>query len=281
MLRLAYGEFIGEDGVSAKAGGFDLRLMSSAMREAAIGPHSHEDAHFVLLLSGVYVSSAKNAPDMACGPMLIFNPADIGHHDRYLSRGRFLAVTLSEGCAALLHEAQPESREPIVLRDAGALSAAFRLADETRRGPGNPLALEGLCWRLLDSLHGDSSTQGSRPPTWLLIAHEMIWTSDPAPTSTREVAAQVGIHPVHLARAYRRHFGCAPGEALRGRRLERAAAMLGGSRATLAHIAADTGFADQSHFSRAFQASSGMSPRRYRGRGRDVAEVQEAGGPTR
>jgi AraC family transcriptional regulator len=84
------------------------------------------------------------------------------------------------------------------------------------------------------------------------------------------------VHPVHLARVFNDYLGCAPGEALRGRRLERVAALLGNSRAGLADIAADHGFADQSHMTRSFRGAFGMTPHAFR-RSRDVADVQDQG----
>lgn len=276
MLRLRKDQFIGESELRVEAGGFSLNLVSSAMPEAAIEPHRHDEAHFVLLLSGAYISSARGAPDLACTPMLIFNPANVSHHDRCLGPGRFLALTISVPCAHLLHEVQPESREPFVLRDAYAFSAAFKLVVETSRKRRNgALALEGLAWQLLDSLGASAPDKPGCPPRWLWVAHEMIWTPDRAPKNTREVADYIGVHPVHLARMYRRYLGCAPGEILRGRRLERAATLLGRSRETLAQVAADSGFADQSHLSRAFRTACGMTPRGYRRRESGVARVQE------
>jgi len=79
-----------------------------------------------------------------------------------------------------------------------------------------------------------------------------------------ELAAAVGVHPVTLARAFRRSFGCSVGEYLRRLRIERAAAQLGGSETPLATIALTAGFADQSHFSNLFRRETGMSPSAYR-----------------
>jgi AraC-like DNA-binding protein len=66
---------------------------------------------------------------------------------------------------------------------------------------------------------------------------------------------------VHLTRAFARQFGVPPHIYLNAVRLERAqAAMLAGQ--GLAEVAAACGFADQSHFSRRFKGSVGLSPGR-------------------
>ena len=70
--------------------------------------------------------------------------------------------------------------------------------------------------------------------------------------------------PTHLARAFRRHFGDTPGTYLRRLRVERAARAIEDGDASLAEIAADAGFTDQSHMGRAFRSVKGTSPARWR-----------------
>jgi AraC family transcriptional regulator len=85
------------------------------------------------------------------------------------------------------------------------------------------------------------------------------------------VAAFVGVHPVHLARVFERWFGCAPGEYLRGRRLERAASLVGRGASALAETAIEAGFTDQAHLTRAFRDRFATTPAAWR---RHVACVQ-------
>ncbi len=49
---------------------------------------------------------------------------------------------------------------------------------------------------------------------------------DAAPRSVGEVAAELGVHPVHLARRFRAAFGLSPGEYVRRCRLDRARRMM-------------------------------------------------------
>jgi AraC family transcriptional regulator len=73
-------------------------------------------------------------------------------------------------------------------------------------------------------------------------------------------ANQVGKHPVHLAREFRRHFGQTAGEYQRRLRLERAEQLLRNPAMPLADIALKSGFCSQSHLSRSFKSAYSMTP---------------------
>jgi transcriptional regulator GlxA family with amidase domain len=70
------------------------------------------------------------------------------------------------------------------------------------------------------------------------------------PPSLVELAQRVGVHAVHLAQAFRRRFGITPMGFVRGHRVFRAVDLIAAGM-PLARAAADVGFADQSHMTRA------------------------------
>ncbi|HEY9382079.1 MAG TPA: helix-turn-helix transcriptional regulator, partial [Gemmatimonadales bacterium] len=99
---------------------------------------------------------------------------------------------------------------------------------------------------------------------WLTAARDVIAAGLGGHLGVTGVAAAVGVHPVTLARGFRRRYGCTMGEYVRQLRLERAMEQLRTTRASLGTIAAANGFADQSHFSNLFRRRVGLSPSRYR-----------------
>jgi AraC family transcriptional regulator len=103
-----------------------------------------------------------------------------------------------------------------------------------------------------------------RPPDWLREARDYLHDSFSERFDLTELARVAGVHPAHLAREFRRHFHCTAGEYVRRLRLDRAVQQLSQSEESIAEIAADAGFYDQSHFSRAVKAHTGLSPAAYR-----------------
>ena len=79
-----------------------------------------------------------------------------------------------------------------------------------------------------------------------------------------EIAAEVGVHPVYLATAFRQKFGVTISEFVRKLRIEHACAELTKGELPLSAIALQAGFVDQSHFSKTFKQFTGMSPARFR-----------------
>jgi AraC family transcriptional regulator len=83
---------------------------------------------------------------------------------------------------------------------------------------------------------------------------------DPTAASLGALAARLDVHRVHLARAFRDHYGETVGDQLRRVRLLRAVRLLRESEAPLSRVAADAGFADQSHMTRALRSALGVTP---------------------
>jgi AraC family transcriptional regulator len=139
-----------------------------------------------------------------------------------------------------------------------------RLAVELQaREAGWGLAVEGLVLQLIATT-GRAAASAARLP-WLRRARDLLHEGVPdVPGSLTELAAAVGVHPAHLARCFRREYGQTVGEYARALRLEWAAEQLALDGASLAEIALRAGFADQSHFTRAFRRHAGVTPGRYR-----------------
>ncbi|HSM76764.1 MAG TPA: AraC family transcriptional regulator, partial [Bryobacteraceae bacterium] len=101
-------------------------------------------------------------------------------------------------------------------------------------------------------------------PRWLRRVHDFLETSFRENLSLNEIAGVGDVHPVHLAREYRRYFGCSIGEFLRRKRIEQACQLLARSNAPISEIALACGFSDQSHFSSAFKRQAGVTPGKFR-----------------
>ena len=79
-----------------------------------------------------------------------------------------------------------------------------------------------------------------------------------------DLASVVALSRSHFSRAFKHSVGFSPMEYVVVRRVERAKAMISGTREPLAEVALACGFADQAHLNRRFRDIVGISPGRWR-----------------
>lgn len=82
--------------------------------------------------------------------------------------------------------------------------------------------------------------------------------------SLETLAQQAGFSAYHFARLFRQTMGESPHQFVLRQRIEKAQRLLKDTNAPLARIALDSGFANQSHFTRIFKHRLGLTPRAYR-----------------
>jgi AraC family transcriptional regulator len=146
MRTLPYGRFYGTSELRREIPGFSVSLMAPVLPPEDVPLHTHEDASFVLLLEGKYISSARNADSECEGPTLIYNPPQTTHRDRFKAlTGRFLAISVSRASffGAASYAALPEVSTSFTSQQ--ELSTAFALARLcVTWGEDSPLIGEGI-----------------------------------------------------------------------------------------------------------------------------------------
>ncbi len=124
--------------------------------------------------------------------------------------------------------------------------------------------IEGLALQMMAETFRQTTTPTHAAPPWLEQARDILHEQFSDRPSLPSLARSVGVHPVHLAREFRRFYRCTITEYVLQRRLDFACDEMLNSRASLIDIALAAGFFDQSHFARTFKAQMGMSPNQYR-----------------
>jgi AraC family transcriptional regulator len=225
---------------------------------AAIPEHEHLGAYLCIVLEGGYEERSRR--DIDCAPgSIVPHPGGHRHANRVGPAGaRCLNVEFDE---ALLADAPlaPLARSDAPLQVAashpslGRLRTALAWFDEAAA-----LAIFGA---MLDVVcEGLRSPAGDGNERWVGRVVERIEADLARAPTIDELARLAGVHPNHLMRCFKRRHGETVGGYLRRRRLEVADAqlLLGGR--PIASIAAEAGFFDQAHFTRAFRRHFGVTP---------------------
>jgi AraC-like DNA-binding protein len=82
--------------------------------------------------------------------------------------------------------------------------------------------------------------------------------------SMTELAKLAGLSSTHFNRQFAKLLGTTPTQLMHAMRIDRARQLLTHSERTLADIAVEVGYCDQSHFSRRFRQCCGTTPGQYR-----------------
>ncbi len=237
---------------------------------AYLPPHVHERASFAIMLEGSFDITISNR-SYACEPeSAVTEPAEERHDNRLGSAGAHVVVVQPDAarverlgdCGGWFERVHHARKTPVC-------AAAWRVARELRAPDGaTPVAVEGLVLEMLalsTRRHWSGGSPRQAPaPRWLTRAREELHDRFLDPPRIRELALAAGVHPDHLARAFRLRFGIPIGSYVRRLRLDWAATRLETSEHAISAIALDAGFADQSHFTRTFKRHTGLTPREYR-----------------
>ena len=143
------------------------------------------------------------------------------------------------------------------------LVSAHMAAEQGSRLAASSLARQGIAM-LLRSHGRDRATEGgehaARPEA--VRARGLLAESLVDPPTLEELAAQVGLGPFALVRAFRAAYGLPPHAYLNQLRVDRARSLLAQGRRA-GDVAAEVGFADQPHLTRHFRRHLGVPPVTY------------------
>ncbi len=250
---------------SLELDGFDVVEAWFAPGEQ-LARHTHDRACVAIMLGGSFDLRIESRCHH-CSPTAVFTePAGERHSNHVGPAGaRVVVVQPDPTRTELLRPFARFLHRTTHRHHAGIAERAARLAGELDRSDDlAPLAAEGIVLEMLVALARVGDAGARRVPPWLLRAQEILHARFAEPLRTGEIAREVAVHPARLARTFRDCFQVPMGAYVRRLRLEWAARQLAGSETSLARLALTAGFADQSHFTRAFKRYSGLTPSAYR-----------------
>lgn len=236
--------------------------------------HTHEQFGIGLIHHGAQKSlSGRGMVEAEAGDIITVNPNEV--HDGmpvgdarawrilYFDPGMFLslAAEAAEGSALRFEIPRP------VVRD-GGIARRFRALFEAVTGDAGRLRCDELLLALTADIltEGEGQAADAAMPETIRHARALIDDDPSAEISLAMLARESGLSRFQLVRAFGRATGLTPHAYLVQARVHLARRLIA-RRMPLAKVAAASGFADQSHMTRAFTARYGLSPGVYaRGR---------------
>ena len=228
--------------------------------------HEHPHATVAVIVRGGFAGEYHAGSHECDEATAVCEPEGAAHANRFGSRPtRVVTISATSASARELPRAvRSVFARPSLRRSAATHALAGRLDFELRHHDAmTALAVEGLALETLAGLARDRVADGverNHVAAALSVLHDRF--ADPL--SMTEIAAEVGVHPVHLTRLFRQSMNTTPGAYQRRLRVEWVARQLRQTDVPIATLADQAGFTDQSHLGRVFRATTGTTPAAYR-----------------
>jgi AraC-like DNA-binding protein len=225
--------------------------------------HFHESFGIGLIHRGGHKSlSGRGMVEAGPGQVITVNPGEvhdgrpIGEAGRFWSMLYLTPAAMAEAARGIDpgRSGDIEFTQPVLSHGSVATGLA-RVFGAT----GDAFAQDERLILLFASLLGRKSETMSALPPGLRHAQALIDADPGAPLHLSDLAAVAGLSRFQIVRGFTRLTGLTPHAYLVQRRLHQARRLMAES-LPLAEVAAASGFADQSHFTRLFTRQYGVSP---------------------
>jgi AraC family transcriptional regulator len=222
--------------------------------QTVLAPHTHAAPMLAVVLRG---AAELRLPGGAfgLGAGAFYTRSEERHALRVGTSGAELVVLDLD----IEPQSAPVLRSPRLRAIARRLDGALRARDALRA-----LSVEGLAQEAVSEIF--AAEKVARPAAWLRRVDELLDARFLGPLRLEDVARVAGVHPMHVARAFRAAHGESVAASLRRRRVLWAAERIAAGSEPLSAIALEAGFCDQAHFCRIFRKVTGRTPRSFRRR---------------
>lgn len=215
------------------------------------------------LLTSIRCGDRKNATRII--NLLLVHIYSVGEERSELLKGLLLELIVMMSRAAV--EAGASQSEVLGLRFRHLVELAEIDDDERLAG-----WLRDSVVRIFEAVERQ---QNFELPAIVCRALKIIREEAATPLKRSEVARRAGVSPPHLAELLQTRTGRSFTQLLREARIEKACELLRTTELSLAAIAADSGFCDQSYFTHVFQQVKKETPKHYRDRFPRLSKAQK------
>lgn len=262
--NLQTGQFYGATQGRLEAAGLVLTELRH-LHGRKLPEHTHEAAYFGLLLEGGYTEKFTERVT-EYGPFTLgFHPPSFTHVDEIGACGsRMFCIEVRNTFWGQMRTYLTAPKFAPDLCGGETTWLGLRLYRGFKAGTLDSLQAQELAAQMLERCGRAEISKERATPSWLSRAMELLRASFREEITLERIAHDVGVHPIHLSRVFRKKYHCTMGEYVNRLRVQFVCAAMSRGWPALNELALEAGFADQSHMGRVFRSLVGESPARFR-----------------
>ncbi len=219
--------------------------------------HYHDNAHFSFVLKGGCAERKTNRYERLPGSLTWYEAGELhqitrvdrpSYHVNFeLTASFFKRYDLDNNTIGTSLKQHPD-----------VYRIMLRVFDELDRSdPDTLLSIQQL---LLNLVQQSARLRLPGTPAWVGITEQLLADCWNMNLSLDQIAQAAGVHPVTVSRYFQSYFSCTLGQYRRRLKINAAIQRITSATCKLSELAYSCGFADESHFIRAFKEQTGMLP---------------------
>ncbi|MEM9364160.1 MAG: AraC family transcriptional regulator [Bacteroidota bacterium] len=251
------GQYLGRTIKSYKT---DMISVKSTLHEKSESKfHAHRNAYLSILLSGLYSETTLDTQKIVSPSNVLYRPAHYKHKNQF--------ITDKTKCLNI--EFGPEWFEKHDIN-------SKKIQPQIKSIQNHPLVLrlliDFLKHRKIDFFEEllkqfivrEEKITGSLRKPWLNKLVQILDNEIEKNHSLTTLSERVFVHPNYMSRVFKENLGVTIGQYQMERKIKSATKKLFVERNSIAQIASDCGFFDESHFIRTFRACNMITPHQFR-----------------
>lgn len=264
MKQSQRGEFYGQINKTINFEG--ITLTDTVYTHDRVDWHYHENAYFTFILQGnVIEGNKKEIYHCSSGNLLFHNWQDPHYNIKPPGHTRGFHIELEKPWLGSLDLNTNNIQGSIKISDVDVKLLMYKIFKETLiNDDSSELSIQTLLLDTMGKMLKSYHSQSIKKPHWVNVLHQVLNDQYLNNLTLEYLSTTVNIHPVHLSREFSKYFNSSLGEYIRKLKIQKSLQLIAQNKLSLTDIAFDSGFADQSHFTRCFKEINGLNPSLYR-----------------
>lgn len=262
MKNLLNGEFFGLTNQTVRFDG--LTITDTEYTHPYVDWHYHENAYFTFLLQGnMTEGNKKEIYDCPAGTLLYHHWEDAHYNIKpdIFTRGFHLEVT--ESWFEKFQISKDSIEGSFNLKNPALKLLMYKIFREAKINDSSfEISVHELLLNIFSELSNKFQNTGKKPG-WVNKINEVLHENFTEKLDLTYLSKTIDIHPVHLSRDFQKYFHCSLGTYIRKLKINKSLTLLN-TYPSLAEVAMECGFSDQSHFIRSFKENTGITPLQYK-----------------